>query len=62
MHANTSPLQADSAGPDTSPAALQALYGEIKARYFADLAAPTPEEFRAAADEVTAQLEPEAGP
>jgi predicted alpha-1,6-mannanase (GH76 family) len=46
--------------PDTSPAALQGLYDGIKARYFADLEAPTPEEFRAGIDEVTADLELEA--
>ena len=55
MQSSTRPLQ-----PDTSTAALQALYDKIQARYFADLEAPTPEEFRAAVDEVTAQLEPEA--
>ena len=51
MQPNTSALQSDSiipadraAGtgkaPDTTPAAMQELYGQIKARYFADLEDP----------------------
>ena len=61
MQSSASLLQPDSAGPDLAdPASQWAVYRRAQAVMFPDLADPTPEEFRAAVDEVTAVLEPEA--
>lgn len=61
MQSSASPLQPNSAGPDlTDPATQWAVYRRAQAVMFPDLPDPTPEEFRAAVNEVTANLELEA--
>jgi hypothetical protein len=57
MHANTSPLQPDTAGPDLADVAtLWATFRRAHAVMLPDLPDPTPEEFREAVDAAAAIL------